>query len=808
MQQRYWIPSILIITLFLAACSLNADANSPEPTPAQVAAAAALPEATPVPTEVAQASTSFTLNAIPNQTLAVGATQSVAVSANVGTFTITRAESGSTAVLAVRIDGKNLQLTGIAQGQVSVRVTAESAGKTAVTIFNVVVTAPDLPANQPPRIDPIPPQRIDVGETLNLPLNTSDPEGFQTFISKVESGSDALLSVQSDGEGGLILQGISPGQVNVRVTVDDSQGGTTTSIFTVLIEAPQTTANQPLQVEPIDEVRLDVGDSVQVVVNATDPEGFNPFFTRIESASDSIATVVADGEGRLLVRGVSPGQVSVRVSMDDGQGSLTTFTFQVTVNPPPTGTPNLPPVFDPIPSQTIPVGRTVNIPLSARDPEGFNIFIADLFSSAGDVAGVVRGDFNSLNITAFAPGTTEISVVIDDGNGGRSYQVFAVTVPPLPTATPNIPPLFDPIPDQVVGVGQELTVFYNANDPEGFNPFVEELKSAAETIATVERGDFQTLKVAGVSPGQTTITMTITDGYGGNVTRSFRVSVTAPPSDNSGNRSPVFEPIVNQEVELGAFLPIVPAVSDPEGEALSLSVVSNNETIAPAQVTGDTITIYGAGVGEAVITITASDPQGGVAALVFLVRVPAPDLNSLPIWENPPAAIITDAVVVLGAAGADLSALQTSLAPSVAHPDWAAGDWLDPAQVTCADAVAELGCVLQSTPTLALVLLGGAEARANTPPADFAENLSAIVDVLAEAGATPILATLPGDPALVDAYNGVIVGVALQKSVPLWNLWRGVEAAEVNADLSLTPNGEAQRAAQLAELWAALTSAE
>ncbi len=54
---------------------------------------------------------------------------------------------------------------------------------------------------------------------------------------------------------------------------------------------------------------------------------------------------------------------------------------------------------------------------------------------------------------------------------------------------------------------------------------------------------------------------------------------------------------------------------------ITLSVFSSDESIAPAQVSEQTVTIFGGNLGEATITIIASDELGGSASVVFSVVV-------------------------------------------------------------------------------------------------------------------------------------------------------------------------------------------
>ena len=263
-----------------------------------------------------------------------------------------------------------------------------------------------------------------------------------------------------------------------------------------------------------------------------------------------------------------------------------------------------------------------------------------------------------------------------------------------------------------------------------------------------------------------------------------------------------------------------------------------------AQITeGDVITLFGANLGQATISLTADDGAGGLASLVFGVTVVAD--SAAPAWESLPALPALEGALLenirtihsfsdqdparfivvgdtppawlLGDAGDGLYDL--SFDPTLAdtltgyltqpaadgnilnrggqgssNPDWRAADLLDPAHSPFDCATIPLICEIQAqNPAVALIFLGRNDALSNTDPAAFAADLTRILEATIEGGVIPVLTTLPGPPDLTTPYNDVIIGLAASYNLPLWNLAREIEADQVGDDLLLSAPSDGER---------------
>ena len=144
------------------------------------------------------------------------------------------------------------------------------------------------------------------------------------------------------------------------------------------------------------------------------------------------------------------------------------------------------------------------------------------------------------------------------------------------------------------------------SDPDGDT--LTYTASASDTaIAEVTVGGVgnSTVYILANALGTATITVTVTDPDGATATQTFTVTVV------SGNDAPVpVGTIPAQTGKVGGTAPTVDVssnFSDPDGDTLTYTATSSDETIATVSVSGTTVTITPVAAGTATITVTATD---------------------------------------------------------------------------------------------------------------------------------------------------------------------------------------------------------
>ncbi|MBX3086232.1 MAG: SGNH/GDSL hydrolase family protein [Anaerolineae bacterium] len=124
-----------------------------------------------------------------------------------------------------------------------------------------------------------------------------------------------------------------------------------------------------------------------------------------------------------------------------------------------------------------------------------------------------------------------------------------------------------------------------------------------------------------------------------------------------------------------------------------------------------------------------------------------------------------------------------------AREAWTTADLLDPAQAdgsVCEAGETPLSCELRVVkPSVALIMIGTNDLVVGDV-AGFRSRLTQIIRVVKRAGVVPVLSTIPNrfDPeavlANVGAYNDVIVQIANNQAIPLWNYWLALDPLPEN----------------------------
>jgi len=283
-------------------------------------------------------------------------------------------------------------------------------------------------------------------------------------------------------------------------------------------------------------------------------------------------------------------------------------------------------VVNPIPNQTLTEGvapfiRVLNAPPAVfNSPDGATLSYTASSNDPTIARASLTGD--TLTVTPLAVGNATITVTANDGKNDPVSTTFTVTV-----VTGNKPPaVTNAIPNQTLAVGgMSFVRDLNAapvvfTDPNG-DAQTFTASSSAPAIATPNISG-STLTIAPVTAGNATIIVTANDGKGGVTSTTFNVIVVA------GNQPPTLaNAIPNQTLAFGgaAFvrdLNAPPTVfNDLNGDPLTYTTSSNAPTTAAGNIAGSTLTVVPVNLGNATITVTASDGKGGTGQTTFGVTV-------------------------------------------------------------------------------------------------------------------------------------------------------------------------------------------
>ncbi len=650
---------------------------------------------------------------------------------------------------AIREDGR-LSLRANNPGQATVTIAVDDGrGGTARTQFAVTVVA----RNNDPTIQPIPEQTVVAGETIQVQVSASDPDGDPLSV-EASSQDSAIASVSIAGPGTLSITGNAPGTTPINVTVSDGRGGAASIQFPVTVSAP----NREPSIEPIGEQLLMVGEQRDVAFNAADPDG-DPLTASASSDNEGVVSASVQQPGVVHLVGNTPGQATVTVAVEDGRGGAARTQFAVTVQ-----APNAEPSLAPIQEQMLAPGDTVELPLQASDPDGDRLTLVAQSSDENVVSAAIRDD-GALVLRANNPGQATITVAADDGRGGTARTQFAVTV-----AQPNREPVIEPLPEQTLQPGQTVQLAVNASDPDG-DPLSLMATSADETIVAAAVIPPNVVELSARGPGSTAVTVSVDDGRGG--VASLNVPVTVqPPAE-----PPTQPPSTGEQVDLTRLPVVAPVDDDVRDEVRDIN--REGRRMEPP-------------VNPRVFSVVGSTPPN--AFLGDLADAQA-NLQELPDADELGELIqfVSEAPLPIGG-----NAFQSGGALA-SGADWRAADLLDPARANpgvCQPGETPLACELRvNRPATVFVDVGRVDLLTGTPVDQFAAQLEQIVNTVIDGGAVPVLMTLPGDPNAIPnlaAYNSVIAERADDQDLPLLNVWRGVMErvpGAVNPDLTLSSSG-------------------
>ena len=316
----------------------------------------------------------------------------------------------------------------------------------------------------------------------------------------------------------------------------------------------------------------------------------------------------------------------VEIQLNDGWDlSTRTANVNVTVlnvNEPPTvardaaGSPRT------VPDQTVAVNGTGSINLESyfSDPEGGRLLYSATTSGPSfidvDVIGVSTVQFRGLQATGTTTPATVTVTVRDTGDltATLTFRVFvSANNPPQLARQPVVPQL---------RVGTAVTVlltgtFSDSDTGDRVQRYEASSNDEAIVLATITNNG-QSMTLIPRAEGSTTVVITAIDTRGGRGTTNLAVTVL-------GNSPPVIStPINTVELRPNAVAPPIDLTrhfSDPDGDTLTFSALSQQPNIATATVDGSSLNIRARNRGLTRVTVTATDPDGESVQTTFQVAV-------------------------------------------------------------------------------------------------------------------------------------------------------------------------------------------
>lgn len=492
-------------------------------------------------------------------------------------------------------------------------------GKEVSVTFEYAVTNPS------PTLLPVEKNVLD-GTTVRIPMSElfTDPDGDDLSYS-IEDVPAALGQGRLITENGVTYLEIAidnsasqtnGGSYEVEIEVDDGEGGVVSNTATINVTNPG----------PVDHALIEVsgndGDSLTLSLAGvfTDPDGDDLSYT-ITSVPDGLGTAtleIVNGIPQLNIdvdtsaSQVNAGLHDIIIEVDDGEGGTAEVTYQLKIgNPAPQTTG--------IPDQGAKEGESISINVAElggftdEDKLTYKLTgLPDGFEIDPDT-GEITGTFGK---TAAKDGPYTVTITATDKDGTEVTTTFEYGVSNIaPTVTEEEITGTDLIDGQEVSISTAQgftdedgdTLEYGASGlPDGLSidPVTGEISGTLDPSASVN--------------GPYEVVITATDENGETVRRV--VTLGAANTEITSVDLPDTEERIGEKIEDIS----VDIFEDQDGDTLDISVKGLPDGVIFDPVT-KTITGIVAGTvipGDFEITVTATDNEGSVSIVTFIMTVP------------------------------------------------------------------------------------------------------------------------------------------------------------------------------------------
>ena len=514
--------------------------------------------------------------------------------------------NAATGVITGTIDKGASQPAG---GIYSVTVTAsDGKGGSVSTTFMWTVTNPG-----PTAVNDTAATNEDTAVTISVLANDSDPDGDTLSVISAAAGNGTVV-INANGTITYTPKANFNGTDTITYTISDGNGGTSNAIVTVTVSAANDAPVVATALPNLYDLDSDFV-STMLAPNFTDVDG-DPLTFAVTglplglSFNPATGTVFGQVDGLASQGGpTNNGVYIVTVTASDGKGGSVTTSFTWTIS-------NIAPdanddIF--ITNEDVPI--TMNVLLNDTDPDNDPLTITAAVATHGIVT------INNDGTLTFEPdanfnGIATVTYTITDGNGGFSTAVAQITVNPV-----NDQPVGPTLPDQTGadaqgGVSIPLGGLFSDVDGDILSfaatglPAGLSINAATGLISgTIDRSASQT------NGGVYAVTVTVSDGQGGSVDKTFLYTVTNPGPAAANDVATTAE-------DAPVTIAVLANDRDPDGDLLS--VLAANAANGTVVINANGTITYTPALnfnGTDTITYTISDGQGGTSTATVTVTV-------------------------------------------------------------------------------------------------------------------------------------------------------------------------------------------
>jgi RHS repeat-associated protein len=385
-----------------------------------------------------------------------------------------------------------------------------------------------------------PDQTVPLGATVTLDGRGSsdsdgDPLAYAWALSAKPAGSQAALSNAAAATPGFVAD--RPGHYTVQLVVSDGAHSS----------APDTVAVDTQNSRPVADAggnrTAATGDLLTLDGSASrDPDGqpLSHAWSLITKPAGSQAALQNPTAPQCTLTPDVAGDYVAQLIVSDGSLDSLPATARITATSP--GTANQAPQITSTPVTAAQVGQIYQYAVQAADPDsdtlGFGLASTPPGPAIDPASGLIQW-------TPASAGSFAVTVTVSDGQGGEASQSFTIEVTDVP-GPGNQAPQISSSPLTNVAVGQAYQYAIQASDPDGGT--LSYALTAAPAGMDIDPASGQ-ITWTPASAGDVAVTVTVSDGQGGETSQSFTVTVLAavPPADPAAT-APAPDPTIGTTI--------------------------------------------------------------------------------------------------------------------------------------------------------------------------------------------------------------------------------------------------------------------
>lgn len=494
-----------------------------------------------------------------------------------------------------------LMITGLAVGEatVTLEATDNNGGMVSDTFMVTVNNVDPVVANA--IMDQTTTRIMDL--TLDISDTFSDPDTDSPLTFAVMAADDMIAKATVE-DAMVTLEGLYVGSTTITVTATDVDGGMVSHDFMVEIENVK-----PTVAMSIDDMSFDRIAPLGIDLSDTFADADGMITTLTAMVGDDMVVSAMIEEATLTLTALAVGSTTITLTAVDDNGGEIMTDFDVTVV-------NIVPVVanavadqttTRVDDLTLDISETFNDPDQDNSMLSISVAVEDAMTVEASLEG------HMLMISGLEVGSTNVTLTAVDADGGMVSDTFMTTIENIAPVVANS--IADQEMDRRAPLVLDLSnVFMDADNGA---PTITVMIGSGMVLSADDITDMM-LSLNALAVGETVVTLTATDVNGASVMDEFNVTVV--------NIEPVVANAIADQTttrvdDLSIDVGMTFDDPDQDNSMMTLAVSVADGTFVNASLSDSMLMISGLDVGSTMVTLTATDADGGMVETTFTTTV-------------------------------------------------------------------------------------------------------------------------------------------------------------------------------------------